>query len=700
MSVTLGGIVLTGVAPIDWASKRGVDPATTKILCERNSGLKIFALAANGPMDLVLGSRVIKNLYVTRKTAGVNADTISLEIQDVRWLWRRNEIPRSYNLRQRTGENFLKGDGSLEVKVLVPGVKYKPFSLMNNTTAWTLRDALDDIMADLNQVISIPVLDREIELEDYDEIATHDEHMRLLLSLTSGYTVIVDDDGGVAIVDELSGEEAAEVEKPGHVIRNSGWVEMSDNRYVRPAYVDVAFLPECELKFIYDADPASTTVINGREPRTLVAVMPVPDKQLTVNGRDLAEGSIISQEDFYSAVAGTEPVRSGKFGNLKGALSDQVIRETILRSWQLKNYYMVNGLTGDPEPLWVKRIQTVLRHWRKTFQVVKEWRDRIREFRAIRVGVVDDFNRARASARAYTDYTEFPARRMLNQRNSSQRRRRGWITLGYNDDLGLASEAPSDINIKDSDNGVIRVFIETDFEGTTTRVIPGVPVNGKLPFIIDDGKPVGLFALLKAGVTIDKAWKLAVVLTCIKAGPNNSSRMYRVRVKPDDVKGLLKKDIPNALGPPLTVYVQESPTTTARFSYTDDLQEVLRDTIDNFFFDGTDPVDLADVERVVAGDRMTRLLNNKEHIAAMAKAAAAKVYSTYVDRPEGTFSFAQVPGRQFPRVAGSIDTVRTNVSPDGVITNSMFLPRKVTAKSFFAFLPPNVRKSIRGTFLP
>lgn len=692
-AIVLAGIPISPLTQVQWAFTFGTQPFQQVIDVERSRGLAIFREAAGNATTLQIGEEAINGVYVTSTTAGSDRHHIGLVLQDSRWFWPGVTIHRGYNIRQRTGEVLKKpskdGKDLIENVRLVNDAKYFEWSL-DGETPWILEDAFIDTFEEMGfDGFTIPIFDRTLPLEDFEETQTADVFIEKLLQRVPGYNIYIDKNGLPVIFDQTDGGEAAVVE--GDLpppIDGTGWIEMADRRYERPSQIEVLFTIEQELRFDYDEEEAlrgTATVQRGREELTLENVLPIPTKFLEVNGRDLFEGSWINFKQLFDSQTLIDETTAihrflegvhyiGKFDNL-------AMRQGYLTTYELMNRFVIDyDAGGEPNKFWNDIVNGAHENWRRMFRIIKPWRDRIRSYRANRVGIVDFENRSRAPARAYMNYTVRPTERMYLASSVGDRYEHGWTFDGYRDDLSdpEAIPAPTIIRVRDQENGIIQVLLKKGPYGEEKELIPGEP--DELPVNISAGAQEAV--LIDDQVDLSPDFKVALVLTCLKAAPNNNGVFHSVYVKPSAAAAVLNRDIGECDGPIMQVRVAVSPTTTARFHWEDIHAQAIKES----FWDGT-PVPES-------------LLSNKEHVQHIAEAAAASVYSALLDRYEGGYSFTQKQGGRGLEPVGSLGVVAHQSLSNSTVRTRVELPRIVQPVDLAALLPSATQRAVLGIVQP
>lgn len=689
--VSLAGVPISPEAQVQWAQTFGVEPYQTVIDVEKDRGTEIFLGAAGKATTLVIGEEVIEGVYVTSTTAGSDRHHIGLVLQDSRWLWSGVTIHRGFNVRQRTGEVLKKpvGDGKdlIENVRLVNDSKYFEWSL-NGEVPWTLEQAFTEAFEEMGiDCFKVPIFERLLPLEDFELTATADVFLSSLLQRVPGYNIFVDRKGCPVIFDQTDGSEVPIVENElPPPIEGTGFISMADRRYERPMRIEVLFTVENEIRFDYDEETSGRiTEVRGQEEPTLENVLPIPTKFLEINGIELYEGSWITFQQLFDSPTLDANTTAGQTF-LSGIhyikdFDNDALRQGYLTSYELKNRFVLDVDSGQqPIKFWSDIVYGSLENWRRTFRIVKPWRDRIRSYRANRVGIVDYEQRSRAPARAYMPYTVQPTERMILGASAGDRYEHGWTFNGYRDDLSdpEAVPAPSIIRIRDQDNGIIQVLLKKGPYGAEEKMYPGEP--NELPVTNEAGAIEAV--LIDDQVELKPEFKMAIVLTCLKAAPNNNGVFHKVTIDPQQASKVLKQDIGPCSGPVMQVQIAAGPTTTARFIW-DDGKAI--DIKKSFWF----------------GDPMPDgLLSNEEHVQHIAEAAAASFYSALLDRYEGGFEFTQKIGGRNIQPTGSIGIVSHRSISNSTVRSRVDLPRIVQPQDFEALLPSATKRAILGTLQP
>jgi hypothetical protein len=698
-TATLAGVPLSGIGRLGWALTSGVFPyqRTFEVSNDRAQSLMN---RRGSPVDLEIRadgrpSLVVRGLYILTTMAGTTPHTQRVLVTDRRWHLMRRFVARDYNMRRRTGENRRVGDDRIENQKLAADVAYAPWSL-DNGAPWTaermLRDVLEQIAPGEWSIggggVKRQVLVEDLALGAAGESAA--EALERALSYLAGYSVTVDLDGRLRVFDAHDLSEVQSIANAGPLLKDTGGVVLSDRAYSRPSEIRVLFEREVVLRFDYteEENPAATTVSDGREPRKLENIMPVPDPTIEIGGREVGQGTWVTIDEYLEAISGEETTTAAA---ALGPLSQAIIRKYYLGMWDYlaSSLYGKNKASGQPDPVWQNRLATIRRHWRITYRPLRQWRDKIRSMKAYRADMLDNETGIMAPAQAFMDYISKPTRNAL-AKIASDNADIGHQVAGYADLLADGVAAPADITVKDDQSGIVRVWLMTDPWGDADELAPGNVAN--LPTRRVNGD------LRNAAGTVYATWQyaalesdfsLALVLTCLQAAPNSASRFHQVTVKPDEAATALGRAIGESSGPPWTIMLAGG-LVTARFAWDDARATEIEDA-----FYGT-----AAGGGVAAGGKIgipEELLVNKEEIDAAARATAARIYATLLDKADGQFSVALNPG---VLVTGAIRMVDHALDPNGGLTTSISIAEEREPLNTFALMPESAQRVIRRLVQP
>lgn len=674
---TLGGIPLLGIDVIDWQLTSGTDPYTTFIELNKVDALKLLE-KGGGPHTLIMGKLAVQQIFALQPFPGRLPSTLTVEIADLRWTWSRKFASRSFNIRRRTGEIFLEGEGRIENRIQRADVKYAPWSTSIGGAAWDPIDVLEEIFKALDITkVRIPPINRQIFIEDFDLEGSGASVIDDVLNYLTGYSLYIDHDGTVVVYDKLDKSEsviASRVLNKRH--GTGGFIGRTTKQNIRPIEVEVLFDREQELRFDYREGDASVTQIRGNEDLILENVMPSPDKTVFipskggVPGRTVGIGTWITFEEALSAWESTPSP------NAPRALNQSEIRRLWLAPQSYMRHLYALDESGNIDPVWLRRLSAIRKHWRTTFRVLPEWRDRLRGIRANRIGILDPERGTRAPSQAFMDYISVPSARGVFIRSAdSHRIEMGWVTQGFNEELEKAFVAPADIQILDEDQGVIRVYLLAGPFGEEEKIVPGRIENH--PVLTQSGDAA---LLTWAQVPLSPVFNMSVVVTGHVVSPNNKSRFHKEVRGPEVMKKVLGLATESARGPVWTVKFEPGPTSTARFFWDDSFSQDIKDGM----LDGSEFAP-------------NELLINKELIEAIADAVAARVYEQFTDRQEGTSTVGLDPTI---KPTGTADTVHHRTELTGEQVTMVELPPVIQLFEVIDLLPLNHQRALRRGVLP
>jgi len=667
---TLAGIPVAANQPHEWTLTAGTKPQQRRIEVSLDAATAIMACRGE-PVEYAFEAPGhpavrVRDLRIVALLAGSTPYSRSILVADKRWFWSRVHIVRDYNLRRRSGEARLVGEGNFRVEnaVQAADVAYAAWSLVNNATRWTAAEMVADVFRALGGA-SVPAISRGVEVEDLTLNDAGDVAAQKALEYVAGYNVTVDLDGTVRVFDSRDASEASMVAAAGPPgVSPGGYRAMADRANARPRGVEILFEREVELRFDYvEGESPSSTARDGAEERRLENVLPLPDVSLSVAGRTLYRGTWVGIDDYLSALSGLQPAHAN------GPLTHAVIRQYYLQMWHLLSDRYGRDVSGNPDIVWLRRIAAIRQHWRKTFRVLPPWRDRIRSMRAYRIGTIDTETGTRAPSEAFMDYLSKPSFAGL-AKTVTQNTDIGHQVAGYQALLSSSKAAPARVTVLDEEAGILRVDLTRDPFGEADELAPGnVP---RLP-TREAGQTRGQALVTWATATLNEAFGLAVVLTCVQAAPNTSGRLHAEQVTPEEAEKVLGRPIGKCDGPTWTVAIGGN-LQPARFAWSD----VHAPQIDQAFYRG----DISFPDTLV----------NREAIRALAEAEAARIYGTLLDRVDGSFSVRINPD---VRVTGALSMVTHGIATSGEVTTTLMLAAEREPLNAMAFVPTSVQRAVR-----
>lgn len=691
----LAGEFIDKLDAISWPIRSGVDPAmqTFEVVNETWQRLRAKIGTAvdlefndpGGRRSFFSGLRILGN------AAGSRPDTTGVVVADCRWLWRRKFIKRNFNIRRRSGARRRVGPEGIPIEVgqIADDIDFQTWSLdpgdgtldsiARGRIRWTAYSALRNVMDELseNQALfsyRIPENFRQqLPFEGVELADPGPEAIARLLALIPGTDVFVSGDGVVIFYDKLDGRESPEIDKGMPAMMAGVHPKFITFEGVRPSAIDVYFQPEIEIRFNSEVG-ANPTVVKGDITRRLINVLPLPDPNLNVGGKTFVQGTWIP---FNSALYAAWNIPTD-VAPLPATGIPQISDAVIRQYWFIDALHRMYDGLGDWNPfqVWAQRVEAVKTHYRQTYQLPREWLDRMHSIRATRIGIVDPETGTRAAAQAFTDYCIRPNTRTILR--SPIQQFLGVNVFGYAADLAQAKSAPAVVSIPDADVGIIRLDYVLSLFGLTSQLIPSAVDNLPTADIANLNNP-----LVWAGARVTSMptasmpalaanHRVAVVISAAPAFPNSVGQMFKVRVTPQEAAPILGAPIGECNGPVWQMGV--GPIITARFMWSDQHAHL----IDAAF--GTGGADI---------QRLEELLVNRDDVQNMAKAVAASVYSMFKDRWQGGM-VTQMNDQIKP--AGNLAEVNHTLTMGDQLLTTLSLPPERARMDALAMLPASTRR--------
>lgn len=692
IKVTLGGepLALVPGSSLVWALAYGVDPSISTLTTTADSAARIESLGDRafgtgrtaergdpvGPLTLLIedpeeSRRVeVKGIYVVKSNQpGFDYNTRTLTLADRRWIWAETFVEKSFNIRRRTGDRRLeRGDMvPLELAINNADVGYR-YETLKDGEPWTAREVLAEVLTILcgeggfELPASLPLNDtiEGLELHDYGPQA-----LARVLAYLPGVRVYVAHDGivKVGIIHDGSEEEA---------FRNAGKPNSGDWSKVRRAIqrpvggYNVLCDIEAELRFDHVEDRTNATQprdAKGKEPQWIENVIVSPLLELDrADGGKITQGEAVPLGDFLDAVNAMS--FTGVFPAPE--LTEHEIRQHWLGHWQglQTKYALRSDQQWDTQRL--KVLSAIRTHYRQTYRILPKWVDKIRAILPLRAAVLDYETGTRAPASVYTQYLQ-----KFTQLAYSPLYRGDLATRNddYADDLRDQGVSPFSVQVLDSDIGLFRIVPEVDQTGLAETYVVG-DVDGSLP-----SADVANVAIFWNQVTLSSAFKIAVILTALKATPNGVGRLHSEKVTVAEAAEALGITAPEAKGPEKDL-IQTADT--ARFAWIDPRAEDIRRS----FFEGL--------------PMPRELMVNEQAVRALALSSAASALAASLDRVEGraTYPLHKVePTGNLRTVTHSVQVRQGNAA---VLFTTLNAPGEVSPPSVYALLPEGVRRKVRG----
>lgn len=731
-------------APVTWSLRSGVSPVIQSVDMVPEDAQALFQGGARkSPVTLTITgsagqSLTVKNLWILNLAPGPNPYVTSVTLADRRWFWSYAHTLRRLNMRRRVGNKLaIASDlAPIQLNQSVPNFDYWPWSL-NKGAVWQVDDALRDIMTNStdgvlqkeNQYCGLTanmIIDSRLTsggsglpIEDFQLDDQGDGAVQRLIKLLPEGEVYVDYNGDVIFFSRSGGDEQGIYNAILPEIPGGGHAALVSNAALRPSKINVKFTMEVEVRF--DALENATATASGSTnhdvdttvgptgggikvsyQRTLDNVLPSVDYQLSVNGNTIPMGTYILMDDAFTAW-GPLPIQ-GANQNLDHPLIQRAFVPWLDLWSKLNQIAQQPGPNGNVNP-WVERIAAVQNNYRTTYRLPSAWMNQMFSLRAFRLVTIDPQSGMRGPSLAYCDYAIVYSQRQ-QARNAAAagnfdiaQNRSGYPKNGVLDNT--VAPAPAYITVIDQDQGIIHINYRIDINRLIEKILPSNlnASNNSMPTtdISNRNRAITFDTLNKAGgyASLSPSFRLATVLTCVPASPNNLNQLYSVGVTPQDVQGIVPQGqtsgLMTALGPEMDVHCGLD---TARIMWLDSRSSDI-EAIFGIQNGVASPTPLTPNLKGLVINGEDGSLSSGASLTNLAKAEAAKVYAALADHYEGT-----VTGGMNPNVHlnGMLTEITHKLDENGVTTTQLTMPstaeRMTRQIDVFRFLNSTSRAAI------
>lgn len=596
----------------------------------------LLARKSGQEVDIQLDQTTVKRAILVGNSPSNEEWYQNLLFTDVRWYLTRKWMLLDANVKQRVGDNRLVGT-SLEQAVVVPSVRYAPWSLNNGTPFdWaSFANRSIDLARNVGPISIEWVVDQgslSIESKTIEE-STIDCPMPLglakAISAVPGRNIYTDLDGVIHVYDAVPGAEKSIIDRLRtlHLVGNGDmtWIDMSASR---PADGYRVFTtPELEVRLDYNFGTGS---VNADDPY-LEPVFKVTDLTLNVPAssnysypaRSVAMGSWITTAEAFEAW--------GAGGRLNRKLSNDIIRDGYLKGSLVQEY--VYSTPPDPDLVWHRRIDMVMKYWRRAFRVNPKFWARVLRVSdpPVMAAVWDQATGTRARSPAFVNMSKrYEIRWLLaNQTQTAFNDNTSYATSGL-----IASCKPQTavVEWEDPDQGILTVMPDLR-GGGFSEAAPSL-IDGNEPNL-DPAKNNRVIVDTWATRTLisESSFKLSTIISMTPAAPADTRRLYYVDVPLSDAaEALGVSDSLRATGPRQELRTHGA---TARIAWSDAQDD--KDRILAFFgANGPDVAVSATDANLTA--RTLVAINHNDEVQPLSKAYAGCDLYLKLDHYEGRFS--------------------------------------------------------------
>ncbi len=687
---TLAGVPLLALESVGWRLTEGVDPyqryfeagrAAIDAIWDRSRGtdVELVIVAGNGePL-------IVKHLHVLSRGPGTHPRRCSVLVADRRCRWKDKLVRRFMNVRRRNGETRLVEDDKLERLPPVADIDFARYSLENEIREWTPERAIKSVLEEVTDFayrVDATDFTTALELDTIRILNSGDLAVAQVLSYVPSLKVFLDQEGTAVVDSRQGGAELRELGARNPVALGQTLTELVDLSRARPSGIDVYVVPEDEVRFDFLEGITDAHAFRVVEPRTMTNVMPLPDRRLTIAGKEYFQGSIVEiDQDLLDAWnADPDASRVLNFGGRSVTLPP-ITFEIIQRLWLAPGGYHAYFELAGGDSVWGRRWSAIKAHYRQTFQINPRWIDRIQGLEAVRASIADAETRTRATSDVYADHCfVWGVHRIAQFRADPSKKlasnRKAWDDIAdasrLLDDAHVAETAR--VQVVDRDTGIIRLVFQPDASGRAQTVLPSLmaaKADGGAVDIpdADPRTPLGLF-MIGLGRLATKH-RASVVLTVVPASPQGLAGLYKIEVTPAQAKRVVAPKVAQRIGacegPRRAIFVG---VTSARFAWLDSSADEIEQAV------------------LKGGPRSPSRLVDPKLVRDICEAAAAAIYADLADRPEGAH-VTTLDGARLPR--GRISAVVHGLDPSGRALTRLDLPADVAPVDFLSLLPESAR---------
>jgi hypothetical protein len=700
--------------------------ANTQIFSLRPKDAKyLLDNAKNGPVTLEISykSRQVKieNLYVLQAAPQDNPHVAKVVVADRRVWWGHRIIRRDYNVRRNDGViRFVNQLAPQETATTTPIVRYWPWSLFfavnNSYKAWKVSDMFRDILEDVLTVekekfgVSLETeyftdggKDKtdQVELENQTYVGDGGEAaLERLKSTSPAVGIKLKPDGTVVVFRKDIGDQTASEATwgMGPPIDGGGVLIDMSNAMLRPGKIIIRMEREVEIRLdsIEESQNNGQTVADpDLEHRGMWNVGQVTDPFLLLTGDKYPQGTWMTMRDLVRLF----PSRAGM------KLTERHIREALVPFgpdlWQL----LVNSSLSNPNVEWGARISMIQNCYRRVFQVHWKYLSRIRSLRDYRISTVNQSTGARAPASVYSDYATMPSMRGATQGLVFNQPERGLEeeTLVAADTVAFtnfkcwaplikdAKPAPAFVRILDADQGIILIDYQLDLMGMAMSVMPGlITPNPTLDIRYQDmlAHVLTTDSVVEGGENaehpaLSDTYRLSVIMSAVPAAPNDNRKLHSIEITPAMVEQKYGVKVGACNGPTMEIYIGPN-VNTAKIAWQDDRA----DDIDRCFGLGSKAE--PNLEGLIINAAESNAVVGAS-IQGTALAAAAQIYSSLIDRPEGQQE-GLLTGAQ--EISGWKDKVVHSLSGAGKLRTGISFPGRIPRLNISEWMDSNMRRAI------
>lgn len=719
--ITLGGIPLAATSAIAWRFTAGAAPYTTSVSVHRSQADQLRALRGTGSRMEITDSRgvttTIDEVYVLHELPSDAPARRSFVIADRRWKWPYKLCVRDFNIPRKTGDRTAFGNVPAETRTYVDEYDYLAYSLRDDGTRWTAKQALEEVLELLEgtnyRVAGWPLATGgetgQLTLQNVALRDSGDAAVARLLSYIPGADLFVAPNGEVVVFDAADVDAVEELLGELPVATRAGErVVVVDRVAIRPAHVVVHYQREVEVMLDFSDDYNTTSTPSDPNAPYIENVVQTVDLETTISELDpetglyesktVPPGTWVPMGEWLEAMDAERPSNSAPW-----------TFDTISAHW-VTGLDAVLGGTGadlDEEASIPARIGALRQHFRQTYRINRRYMQRVRSLVNARVALLDPVTGARAPSAVWGQAC-FVANDKGARLGRYVYRNVDYLapSISSGNPVVASYPSPARVSILDGDLGILRVQWLAPPAGTVDSIIPSMLVgDAGSPLVLSrdlkdqDTLPFACGAAVESaanGIYLDKTTQAKVLLTMIPAAPNNEAQFHRIDVTAEQVAELFRTEfrIQNGTGPTYEVFVPPGEL-TARFAWYED--NACESTVQALFGLTGGGIAGNELPGFVLANEGAEGGQQDRHLTAHSRAFAAEILAAFADAAQGSHATVatETPVELVGNMAGA--TVRIAQAPSGRIDILRTFPGSQRPVSRFAMLPDATRQQVLGT---
>jgi len=705
--ITYAGVELSASSSVSWKFITGTRPHIQRFSVYHQDWFGKLRPHIGQPNDLVITDArgvtiVIEKLTLLHEVPSAKPKERSFVLADLRWRWSYPLISRDYNVPKKTGDRTAQVNVPFPGYVTTDNYDYKGFSLQGGENVWTSREALEDVLHQLQRetssftytIDSFPIVEttgegREFTMQNVTLRDQGDVALARLLQYIPGATLWVDTTGTVRIINgaDLAATEAYFASLPG-ATWDGDFAVVVNRKAIRPSKVVVHYQREVEVLLEYSDDYSGGTIASPSYSRPYMEnVIQTVDDKTTVTEYDPMLNRRITKTDLPPGTWVEFRAWLTAMNLVAPSNSDPWTFDTIKLHWihgDLDGALGGGGLDEDETANISMRVQAIKQHFRQTFRINRRMMDRVRDLQNVSASLIDPFTGTRAPSRVWGQATIISSKkgeRMTLRKNEDRAflyRVVDYYAPTQNEFANntiKAAHGPQRVNILDRDLGVFRFEGVLAPYGTESSLVPclldneaGQHSSPQRNLALQDFLPMGTGVKIESGsnsIFLADTLSVRVLLTMIPAAPNNKNVFHKEELTAGDVESFTEGDwrIGSGEGPPLEVFV--APTeATARFAWQTDAEA--SQTVGALLgIDSDDPISGG-----IEGTELPGyvLINAQRELFSHSRAVATEIYAAYADSIQGRV--ATVLPENGLQIVGNMNgvTVQAAAFPSGKIS--------------------------------